>query len=185
MPWWPAARLPEDRPALGDTWEQGWAYEEFMGRWSRMVAVEYLAWLAPLPKARWLEIGCGSGALTAAIVERASPSSLDAIEPSANFAATAQDRIGNQARIAVGNADALPFAENSFDVVVSGLVLNFVTPLDTAMAEMGRVAAPGGVVSAYVWDYAEGMEMLRLFWDVARAIDSGAAALDEAIRFPL
>lgn len=174
-----------DEPAL-ETWTSGDAYERFMGRWSRLVAREFVVWLSPGPGSRWLDIGSGSGPLIRTALELASPSAIVGVEPSAGFVTSAR-RLTPDARaeFTQGNATALPFRDGAFDVAVSGLVLNFVPDVPRALAEMRRVARPGGVVAAYVWDYAEGMQMLRYFWDAAASLDPAAAALDEGRRFPL
>jgi SAM-dependent methyltransferase len=151
-------------------WSAGDAYEAYVGRWSRRVAVEFVRWL-DAPGGRWLDVGCGTGALTAAI-----PGEVVGVDPSRGFLAGRTD-------VVVGDARALPFLADTFDVVVSGLVLNFVPDAATAVAEQVRVAAPGATVAAYVWDYAEGMALMRHFWDVAVELDP--AAPDEGRTFPL
>jgi SAM-dependent methyltransferase len=117
-----------------DVWDSGDAYEPYVGRWSRLVAREFLGWLAIPTGCRWLDVGCGTGALAETILALDAPSEV------------------------VG---------------------------DRAVSEMARVARPGGVVAAYVWDYAEGMQMMRHFWDAAGALDPRARELDEGRRFTL
>jgi SAM-dependent methyltransferase len=169
-----------------EVWAAGDAYEPYIGRWSRLVARELLAWLAPAPGGRWLDVGCGTGALGAAVLAAADPATLVGLDPSAGFVADARARLGDpRARFVVADARRLPLAGASFDGVVSGLVLNFVPDPAAAVAEMARVARPGGRVAAYVWDYAGGMELIRRFWDAAAALDPAAAELDEGRRFPL
>ena len=133
---------------------------------------------------RWLDVGCGTGALSAAILEQCAPSSVDGVEPSEGFLETAVDLLGSRVTFHRADAAALPLDDASFDAVVAGLVLNFVPDLDAALSEMTRVTEDGGVVAAYVWDYAGRMELIRWFWDVARELDPAAEALDEAVRFP-
>ena len=164
-----------------DRWSSGDAYEPFIGRWSRLVAREFVAWLDLPAGLRWVDVGCGTGALTETIRDAAAPGSLLGVDPSAQFVAHATTRVGG-ARFAIGSATALPVADGGADVVVSGLVLNFVPDVAAAVAEARRVAPR---VAAYVWDYAEGMEPLRHFWDVAIALDPAVRDLDEATRFPL
>lgn len=157
-----------------------------MGRWSLLVARQFVSWLSVQPGSRWLDIGCGSGALTRIALQLASPAVVLGVEPSAGFVASAGRLTGDgRARFAQGDACSLPCAAGAFDVVVSGLVLNFVPDAAGALAEMGRTARPGGVVAAYVWDYAEGMEMLRYFWDAAAAVDPEGVPPDEGARFPI
>jgi SAM-dependent methyltransferase len=168
-----------------DTWERGDPYERYVGRWSRLVAPRFLAWLAVSPGRRWLDVGCGTGALCGTIADQCFPVSLSGVEPSEGFLATAQRRIEGKADLRRGSAAAIPFEAGSFDVVVSGLVLNFVPDPRAALAEMRRVTRDGGTIAAYVWDYAAGMQLMRAFWDAAVALDPQAAALDEGTRFPV
>ena len=169
-----------------EVWAAGDAYEPYIGRWSRLVAADFLAWLAPAAGGRWLDVGCGTGALGAAALAAADPAALVGVDPSAGFLAHARTRLDDRrARFVVADARRLPLADASFDAVVSGLVLNFVPDPAAAATEMARVARPGGRVAAYVWDYAEGMELIRRFWDAAADLDPAAAALDEGRRFPL
>lgn len=136
--------------------------------------------------ARWLDVGCGTGALSAAIITHGQPSELRGIDPSAGYAAFARARVADErATFEVADARELPFADGAFEAAVSGLVLNFVPEPERAAAEMARVIVPGGVAAAYVWDYAGEMQLLRRFWDAATALDANAASLDEGRRFPL
>jgi SAM-dependent methyltransferase len=168
-----------------DTWEAGNAYEAYMGRWSRLVAASFIEWLSIAPGGVWLDVGCGTGALTAAICEVADPLAVTGVDQSRRFVAHAADlSCVDKADFAVADAAALPFADGIFDVAVSGLVLNFLPDPVTALLEQSRVVAPSGTVAAFVWDYAEGMRLLRLFWDVARRQAPVAAVLDERVRFP-
>lgn len=172
-------------PQVQDNWQRGSPYERYVGRWSRRVAPEFLSWLAIAPGKRWLDVGCGTGALCAAVIEHCSPAAVTGVEPSENFLAAARAELGGRADLRSGSATQLPLADDAVDVVVSGLVLNFVGDAPAAMAEMVRVVRPGGTIAAYVWDYAEKMELMRYFWDAAAALDPGAARLDEGVRFPL
>lgn len=152
-----------------------------MGRWSRRVAPRFLEWLDLGQGLRWADVGCGSGALSAAVLDKTAPSSVLGVDPSASQVQEAARRVVDPRVIfSVGTADQLPIG--AFDVVVSGLVLNFVPDPIAAVSAMAR-AAPGGVVAAYVWDYAAGMQLLRTFWDVACSIDPAAADLNEGHRF--
>ncbi len=166
-----------------DNWDHGPAYEQFIGRWSALVAVEFLNWLDLPAGLRWVDVGCGTGALAEAILDSQRPSSVNGVEPSAGFVAVARQRLGDRAVVHQAPAESLPLVDGAADVVVSGLVLNFIADLPAALADMRRVAA-GGTVAAYVWDYSGGMEMLRLFWDAADEVDPDGA-LDEDRRFPL
>ena len=170
-----------------DTWDSGDAYEPYVGRWSRLVAREFLGWLEVPPGGRWLDVGCGTGALAETILALAAPREVVGIDPSPAYVAFARDRLSDpRARFEVGDAQALQEASATFDAVVAGLVLNFVPEPGKALSEMVRVARPGGgTVAAYVWDYAEGMQLMRYFWDAAAALDPRARQLDEGRRFPL
>ena len=169
-----------------DAWNSGDAYEPYVGRWSRLVAREFLGWLALPAGGRWLDVGCGTGALAQTVLALAAPSEVVGIDPSPAYVAFARERVSDpRVRFEVGDAQALQAASATFDAVVSGLVLNFVPEPDQAVSEMVRVARPGGTVAAYVWDYAEGMQMMRHFWDAAVALDPRARELDEGRRFPL
>src|SRR5215217_3474508 len=161
-------------------------YEAFIGRWSRLVAPEFLDWLHMRTGLRWLDVGCGTGALSAAILERFDPLTVDGCDPSEAMLPSARAHaVDPRASFRVGEAGRLPYDSGQFDVVVSGLVLNFIPDVSQGLVEMARVVTPGGVIAAYVWDYADGMQLLRLFWDAAMAVDSSAASLDEGRRFPL
>jgi SAM-dependent methyltransferase len=176
----------------------GSAYELFMGRWSRAVARELLAWLSIPPNRRWLDVGCGTGSLSATILESASPLEVRGVDPFEAGIIYAQSAItDSRARFIVADAQALPpeLAESAksaksarsdgFDAVVSGLAVNLIAKPAAAVAEMIRVAKPGAVIAAYVWDFAEGMQMLRYFWDAAIELDPAAAASDQGRLFPL
>jgi SAM-dependent methyltransferase len=150
------------------------------------VAREFLGWLAVPPGGRWLDVGCGTGALAETILALAAPGEVVGIDPSPAYVAFARDRLHDpRIRFEVGDARALQEAPATFDAVVAGLVLNFVLEPERALSEMVRVARPGGTVAAYVWDYAEGMQLMRHFWDAAAALDPRARELDEGRRFTL
>lgn len=174
-----------DRKQVSDTWERGNPYEQYVGRWSRRVAPLFLSWLGLPAGRKWLDVGCGTGALCAAIVDRCSPSLVIGVDPSEGFLETAKKNLGARAALHQGSATAIPLGDASVDVVVSGLVLNFVPDQHTALAEMARVTVKGGTIAAYVWDYAGKMALMRFFWDAAVALDPAAAKLDEGIRFPV
>lgn len=167
-----------------DVWARGDAYEEYAGRWSRLVAADFVPWLGVVPDARWLDVGCGTGALSQTVLALARPGSVVGVDPSDGFLTTARAAVPD-AMFTTGSADGLPVADGTADAVVSGLVLNFVPDAAAALTEAVRVAAADAVVAAYVWDYAEGMQLMRHFWDAAAEADPAGAALDEGTRFPL
>jgi SAM-dependent methyltransferase len=171
--------------SIDSVWNEGNPYERYVGRWSRPVAAQFLRWLAMPPSLRWLDVGCGTGALASAIVAGAEAKQVFAVDPSEGFLALARQRLHDEATLLPGSAMQLPLPDASVDVAVSGLVLNFVPDLAGGLAEMKRVVKPGATIAAYVWDYAEGMELMRVFWDAAVALRPEAQALDEGVRFPL
>ncbi len=157
-----------------------------MGRWSRPVAHNFLEWLSISEHRRWLDVGCGTGVLSLSILNKTAPQEILAVDASEAFIAFAQQTHQNpRLRFQVGDARKLPAETGYFDVVVSGLALNFIPVPLVALSEMVRTTRAGGVVAIYAWDYAEKMEMLRYFWDAAMAIDPTAKELDEGVRFPL
>ncbi|MGW4210981.1 class I SAM-dependent methyltransferase [Lentzea sp. NPDC004789] len=158
-------------------WDAGDAYERYVGRWSRPVAVEFLRWLDVPPGRTWLDVGCGTGALTETVLAHAQPASITGVDPSSGFLDLARQRVAGAA-FEVGNA--MDLGERQVDVVVSGLVLTFVPDVPRAIAEFARV---GSYVGAYLWDYTSGMQMMRLFWDAAKDVDPAAASQDEGLRF--
>lgn len=171
---------------MDDAWQSGDPYERFMGRWSTLVARDFLDWLGVGPARTWLDVGCGTGTLTKAILESQKPAAIIAVDSSSRFITYAQQQIVHPAvRFRVGLAQSLDLASNAVDAVVSGLMLNFVPAPGRAVAEMRRVAKPGGRIGIFLWDYAAGMQMLRYFWDAAVALDHDARAFDEGLRFPL
>jgi ubiquinone/menaquinone biosynthesis C-methylase UbiE len=167
-----------------DVWSSGDGYEAYMGRWSRPVADRFLEWL-DLPRgARWLDVGCGTGALTGEVLVRAAPAAVVGLDPTAAFAAHAAHHVPDpRARFAVGDARALPIADGWADAVVSGLMLNFVPERTRALAEMRRACRTGGVVAAYVWDYAGGMQLTSRFWAAAEELDPAVRTDAEDVRF--
>ncbi|SFW48825.1 class I SAM-dependent methyltransferase [Amycolatopsis australiensis] len=167
-------------------WQSGDAYEAFMGRWSRRLAETFVRRLDVPASRRWLDVGCGTGALTAAVLAAADPAEVAGVDPSEGFLTTARQRVTDpRASFTVADARSLPFPGDRFDVVVSGLVLNFVPDPAAAAAEIRRVTVPGGQAMAYLWDLAHGMELLRYFWDAAAELDPAAADLHEGRRYPL
>ena len=172
--------------AANDNWASGDAYEAYMGRWSRPMARSFLQWLDRAPQGNWLDVGCGTGALTTAICDLCDPSSVTACDPSEPFVQHARGHISDaRASFQVAGAGDLPRREGDFDAVVSGLVLNFIPDTTAAVAGMRERLRSGGTVAAYVWDYSDGMEFLRHFWDEAGALDERARELSEGRRFPV
>jgi SAM-dependent methyltransferase len=169
-----------------ENWGSGGPYEQYVGRWSRKIAREFLNLLQIAPGQKWSDVGCGTGALVDVILSGCEPQSIAAIDKSEGFVAEARRRItDSRARFEAGDATSLSWPSGSFDATVSGLVLNFVSDADSMVKEMARVTRPGGKVAAYVWDYAGGMQMLRYFWNVAVELNPNDSAVDQGERFPL
>ena len=168
-----------------DRWTSGADYDQWMGRWSRLLAREFLKWLDLPHGLQWIDICCGSGVVTETIVELCQPASIDGIDASSEQIEFArQHRAHPNVTFQTGNAMALPFADSSFDVAVCGLGLNYIPQPEQGLKEFRRVVRPEGTVAAYVWDYSEGARFLREFWDAAAAIDCEATDFDQAPPFP-
>ncbi|NOJ45710.1 class I SAM-dependent methyltransferase [Bradyrhizobium archetypum] len=137
--------------------DDGAAYEQMMGVWSRLVGQLFLDWLAPSPGLRWIDIGCGNGAFTELLVKRCSPVEVQGIDPSEAQLAFARTRTASDlAKYCKGDAMALPFGDGSFDAAVMALVLVFVPEPAKGVSEMVRVVRPGGAVATYMWDMLGG-----------------------------
>ncbi len=168
-----------------DSWNQGEPYERYVGRWSSLVAHAFLDWLDLPGSLRWLDVGCGTGALTAAIRDKCRPAQLIGVDPSEGFLTKARARLAGEATFHAAGASELPLRDGQVDVVVSGLALNFFPDPAHGLREMRRVTAAGGTIAAYVWDYAGKMELMRHFWDAAVELDEAVRVLDEGHRFPV
>jgi SAM-dependent methyltransferase len=174
------------RKKEGALFADGDAYEHYVGRWSRPVGQMFLNWLAPPPGLRWADVGCGTGALTDTILQQSNPEQIVGIEPSEGFLALAKSRVTDErAEFRTGDALSLPLENSKVDVVVSGLVLNFVPDKAQALKEMVRVVKPGGTIAAYVWDYAGEMQLMRYFWNEVSELFPDGATKDEGKQFPI
>jgi SAM-dependent methyltransferase len=173
-----------DSKVTGAIWSNAASYESYMGRWSRLVAREFVKWLAVPAGKTWLDVGCGTGGLTETILEIGTPRYVVGTDQSDAFVNYLRRHLIDQ-RLCfdVNNAQALNFDDEFYDNSVSGLFLNFVPEPRNGVAEMVRVTKPGGTIAVYVWDYAGEMQMLRHFWDAAVALDPAARELDEGVRF--
>jgi SAM-dependent methyltransferase len=172
---------------IDDPWDSGSPYEPFMGRWSRKIAPLFLEWLNPAEGLRWLDVGCGTGALSNLIAQKTGPLEVVGIDPSQTFIdyGNRAARYMPQLHFKVASAESIPAPDHYFDVAVSALALNFFPDPVAGLREMRRVVKPGREIAVYVWDYAEGMQMLRVFWDTAVSLDPEALPLDEKVRFPV
>ncbi|MEO6653452.1 MAG: class I SAM-dependent methyltransferase [Ilumatobacteraceae bacterium] len=160
----------------------GKAYDAFMGRYSRPLAQSFADAARIEAGMSALDVGCGPGALTGVLIDRLGVDSVSAIDPSPPFVADCSRRhVGVDVR--EGRAEAIPFADGSFDRSLAQLVMHFVSDPSAAATEMRRVVRPGGAVAACVWDFEVEMEMLRAFWDAARAVDPHAPDEARTLRF--
>jgi SAM-dependent methyltransferase len=169
-----------------DNWASGDLYEPYVGRWSRLVAQEFLEWLDSPVGGHWLDVGCGTGALSQTILTVCNPNKIKGVDRSDGFVAYARNKVNDpRATFEVGDAQAMPVDSGLYDSAVSGLVLNFVPEPAKMISEMSRAVKKDGSVAVYVWDYADKMQLMRHFWDAAIALDPAVADLDEAPRFPV
>ncbi|MFT3860148.1 class I SAM-dependent methyltransferase [Micropruina sp.] len=160
----------------------GEAYDNYMGRYSKPLAVEFAAFVGCGAADRVLDVGCGPGALTAELVRRVGAANVMACDPSPRFVADcAQRNVGVDVR--AGSAERLPFDDDSVHAALAQLVLHFVGDPSAAAAELARVVRPGGRVAACVWDFDQGMELLRAFWDAALTLDPEAPDEARVLRF--
>jgi SAM-dependent methyltransferase len=157
-------------------------YDRFVGRYALRLSAALIATVGVHPGDRALDVGCGPGGLTRALADVVGASSVAAIDPSTSFVAACRERVPG-ADVRQGAAEALPFEDGAFDVVLSQLVVNFMRDADAGVAEMRRVARDGGRVGSCVWDYADGMTMMRAFWDSARDVDPDAPDEGRTMRY--
>jgi SAM-dependent methyltransferase len=168
----------------------GAAYERYMGEWSQLAGKKFLDWLAPEPGLRWLDVGCGNGAFTEMIVQRCAPAVVEGIDPSEQQLSYARERLSSsRARFRQGDAMAQPFADDAFNAAVMPLVIFFVPDPARGVAEMSRVVCPGGIVCAYAWDMIGGGFPYAALQDEIRGMGidvpvppSGDASGSEAMR---
>jgi SAM-dependent methyltransferase len=159
------------------------AYDRHIGRYGPALAAALIAAAGLRPGKTALDVGCGTGALTAALVELLGADSVAAVDPSEPFARACAARAPG-VQVEVAAAEALPFGDATFDAALSQLVVNFMSDAPAGAAEMRRVTRSGGIVASAVWDYADGMSLLRRFWDAAVMLDPAAESLDEGVSMP-
>ncbi len=169
-----------------ESWSSGDAYERYVGRWSRRVAQEFIRWLNVQENRAWLDVGCGTGALSSTILATAHPNHVRGIDRSEAFVETARSHVNDASvQFGIGDAQSLPVESDAYDVAVSGLVLNFVPQPHQMIAEMKRAVRKDGIVALYVWDYAGQMQLMRHFWDAAAELDPAVRELHEGLRFSM
>lgn len=171
---------------MDDKFSNADAYEAYVGRWSRLVAHEFLEWLDVAPGGTWLDVGVGTGILAEAILQNATPAKVVGVDSSQEYIGFARHRIyDDRAEFRVGDAANMVTGAPQFDAAVAGLVLNFLPAPQQAVESMTRAVNSGGTVAAYVWDYGGQMEMMRHFWDAASQIDPAAKEMDSGQRFAI
>src|SRR5262245_48068472 len=172
--------------SVSDKWTAGSNYDEFMGRWSRALAPRFVSWLRVPKSTRWLDVGCGTGALTSAICEHADPEAVLGRDPAAPLIEYARRQVHDvRASFVTAGVGSLPPNARGYGSVASLFALNFFPDANAAIDEQRSLAVAKGTISACVWDYAQGMEFLRCFWDAAATQDPSARDLDEGRRFPI
>jgi ubiquinone/menaquinone biosynthesis C-methylase UbiE len=159
------------------------AYDRHIGRYGPALSARVVEVVGLRPGQRALDVGCGPGALTGALAKLLGADHVAAVDPSEPFVRACASRAPG-VRVEVAAAEALPFDDGSFDAALSQLVVNFMTDAPAGVREMRRVTRSGGIVASAVWDYADGMTLLRRFWDAAVALDPVAARLDEGRSMP-
>lgn len=151
--------------------DDGDAYEQYMGRWTRAAGSAFLEWLAPPAGASWLDVGCGTGAFTELVIDNCAPASVVAVDPAETQLDRAREKaVAQRVAFRVADAQNLPMADDAFDVVVAALVINFIPDRPKGISEMRRVCRPGGVVAGYVWDFVNDGQPARPIRQGLRAI---------------
>lgn len=162
------------------------AYESYVGRWSRLVAHEFIVWLDLAPGCTWLDVGAGTGILTDVILQTTSPARIVGVDLSQEYIEFARRRLrDDRVEFWVGDAGKFAVDGPQFDAAVAGLVLNFLPAPRQAVESMAQAVKSGGTVAAYVWDYGGQMEMARYFWDAAIKIDPSAKEMDAGQQFTI
>jgi SAM-dependent methyltransferase len=174
------------KPDFGDVFSNAKSYESYVGRWSCLVAWQFVAWMDIAPGRAWLDVGAGTGVLTQVILQEAAPAKVVGVDLSPEYIEFARQNIhDDRVEFRVGDALNLALESPQFDVAVAGLVLNFLPAPQQAAKNMTEVVKSGGVVGAYVWDYSGQMEMMRHFWEAAIKVDPTASEMDAGQRFTI
>lgn len=161
-------------------------YDTYVGRWSRLVARQFIAWINPAPGLSWFDMGAGTGILTEVILQQADPAKIIGVDLSPEFIDLARQRIhDSRVEFKIEDAAKIAFEAPQFDAAVAGLVLNFLPAPEQAVKTMTQAVKSGGIVAAYVWDYGGQMEMMRHFWDAAAKVDPASTAMDAGQQFAI
>lgn len=161
-------------------------YELYVGRWSRLVAQQFVTWLDISPRSTWLDVGAGTGILTQVILDQTAPQKVIGIDSSGQYLEYARQVItDNRVAWKVGDASKLILDTSEFDAAVAGLVLNFVPSSEAMIRGMKKAVRQEGMIAAYVWDYGDRMEMMRHFWDAAITVDPSAKEFDSGTQFTI
>ena len=167
--------MPQESSCFAD----GDTYEHYVGRWSRRVGVMFLDWFALPSGLKWMDVGCGTGALAETILARTIPIAVTGIESSEGFLQKARESINDdRVDFKSGNTLSMPVKDAEADVSVARLVLNFVPDKEAALQEFRRVVQPGGTIAAYVWDYSGEMPLMRYFWNAVTELFAASYLLD-------
>lgn len=162
------------------------AYDGYVGRWSRLVAHQFIQWLNVPAGRAWLDVGAGTGILTEVILDQAAPQKIIGIDVSESYLERARETVSDaRVEFITGDASTFTFESPEFDAAVSGLVLNFLPSPQAAVQGMKNAVRPDGIIAAYVWDYGNRMEMMRHFWEAATAVDPAASQHDSGTRFAI
>lgn len=162
------------------------AYDGYIGRWSSVVAAEFLTWLAVPKGARWFDVACGTGVLTSAILSRCDPVAVDATDPNPERIAFARRTIRDaRASFSVGEGARIAAPDGTYDAVVGGLAFPAIRDTSAALAEFKRVSRPNGLVAGYVWDFDGEMQLLRYFWNAAAELEPAAEESGDDERFAI
>ncbi len=162
------------------------AYEAYVGRWSRLVAPQFVAWLDLVPGLTWLDVGAGTGVLSLVTAQKMSPAKIVGVDLSVEYIDYARQHIhDHRIEFRVEDAASIAVETPQFDAAVAGLLLNFVPSPQQVLKNMIQTVKPGGTIAAYVWDYGGRMDMMRHFWKAAMAVDPAAQSMDAGQRFAI
>jgi SAM-dependent methyltransferase len=175
-----------ERCVMDEPFAAAKAYEGYIGRWSRVVAIEFLTWLDVPKRSSWFDVACGTGALTAGVLRGCEPARIDASDPNDGRIAFARQTIlDSRASFSVGKGSRIAAMDGAYDAVIGGLAFPAIRDTSAALAEFRRIAKPGGTVAGYVWDFDGEMQLVRYFWDAAAELEPAAEKSDDDERFAI